>query len=158
MVEAAVKTRDVMWDMPLGLEVLWYVLAAISVLVFLYGVARPVAKYRRGRTESFPPLSELPRRTWTATKIVYSHASIKRRDPGVGWSHRGIFYGWVALAIGTVIVGLDHDVTAPIFGFHFFTGDFYLGFKVVLNALGFALIVGLAFMMVRRGIIRPAEL
>jgi Fe-S oxidoreductase len=158
MSEAAVKTRDVMWDMPLGLEVFWYLLAGISILVFLYGVARPLAKYRRGRAEGLPSRSELPSRVWIATKTLYSHASIKRHDPSVGWAHRGIFYGWIALAIGTVIVALDHDVIGPIFGFHFFTGDFYLGFKAVLNTLGVALIAGLAFMMIRRGILRPAKL
>ena len=45
----AEKTRPVLWHMSTGLEVLWYALAVLSVLVFAYGLARPVAKYRRGR-------------------------------------------------------------------------------------------------------------
>lgn len=152
------KTREVMWDMPLGLQALWYLLVGVSILVFLYGVARPVAKYRRGRSEGLPQASELPRRIWAATKTLYSHASIKRRDSLAGWAHRGIFYGWVVLAIGTVIVALDHDVASPIFGFHFLHGDFYLGFKAALNVLGFALIAGLLLMMMRRAFLRPAKL
>jgi Fe-S oxidoreductase/nitrate reductase gamma subunit len=155
---AAEKSRPVMWDMPTGLQVLWYALAAVSVLVFLYGVARPVLRYRRGQRAGLPPVSELPARAWSATKTLYSHASIERRDAYAGWAHRGIFYGWVALAIGTVIVLVDHDVTGPLFGFHFFKGNFYLGYKAVLNALGLALIVGLLLMMVRRGFLRPAKL
>src|SRR6476620_2168552 len=111
-----------MWDMPVGLQVLWYLLVGVSILVFLYGLARPVAKYRRGRAEGLPPAAELPRRFWVATKTLYSHASIRRRDSYSGWAHRGIFYGWVVLAIGTVIVALDHDVTSPIFGFRFLKG------------------------------------
>ena len=50
LVAAAEKTREVFWHFPAWLEVLWYVLAVSSVLVFAYGVARPVAKYRRGTT------------------------------------------------------------------------------------------------------------
>jgi Fe-S oxidoreductase len=155
---AAVKSRPVLWDTPLGLELLWYALAGISVLVFLYGLARPIAKYRRAAYGGMPPLSQLPRRTWRATVTLFSHASIKRRDPYVGWAHRGIFYGWVALAVGTVIVAVDHDIASPIFGVHFFKGNFYLAYKAVLNALGTALILGLLLMMVRRALIRPPKL
>lgn len=107
VIAVAEKSRPVLWDTPLGLQILWYLIAAASVVVFAYGLARPVAKYRQGGNVGLPSRSELPRRVWDATKTLYSHASIKRRDPYVGWAHRGIFYGWVTLAIGTVIVGLD---------------------------------------------------
>ena len=46
---AATKSRPVFWDFTTPLKVLWYVLAILSVLVFAYGVARPIAKWRRGR-------------------------------------------------------------------------------------------------------------
>ena len=155
---AAEKSRPVMWDIPTGLQVLWYALVAASVVVFAYGVARPVLRYRRGQRAGLPPAAELPERLWGATKTLYSHASIRRRDAYAGWAHRGIFYGWVALAIGTVIVLADHDVAGPILGFHFFKGNFYLGYKAVLNALGFALIAGVLMMMVRRAFLRPTKL
>src|SRR6185312_1894656 len=41
MLFAAEKTRPVLWHMSTGLEVLWYFLAVVSVLVFAYGVWRP---------------------------------------------------------------------------------------------------------------------
>jgi hypothetical protein len=153
-----VKTRDVFWDFEPALEVLWYVLAGISVLIFAYGVARPLAKYRVGRGGYVPPPSELPGRIRDALRILFSHASIKRRDPYVGWAHRGIFYGFLVLFIGTVILGINTDITEPIFGWRFFKGDFYLGYSIVLDVLGLALLAGLVLMMVRRGIIRPRKL
>ena len=152
------KTRDVFWDFEPALEVLWYVLAGISVLIFAYGVARPLAKYRVGRGGYVPPPSELPGRIRDALRILFSHASIKRRDPYVGWAHRGIFYGFLVLFIGTVILGINTDITEPIFGWRFFKGDFYLGYSIVLDVLGLALLAGLVLMMVRRGIIRPRKL
>jgi Fe-S oxidoreductase/nitrate reductase gamma subunit len=153
-----VKTRDVFWDFEPALEVLWYVLAGISVLVFAYGVARPLAKYRVGRGGYVPPRSELPGRIRDALRILFGHASIKRRDPYVGWAHRGIFYGFLVLFIGTVILGINTDITEPIFGWRFFEGDFYLGYSIVLDVLGLALLAGLVLMMVRRGITRPRKL
>jgi Fe-S oxidoreductase/nitrate reductase gamma subunit len=155
---ASVKSRPILWHMPAGLEVLWYGLAGLSIVVFLYGVARPLLRYRGARREGLPPISELPGRVWAATRTAYSHASIARRDAYAGWAHRGIFYGWVALALGTVIVGLSHDIAEPIFGAGFYEGDFYLACKAVLNLLGTVLIAGLLAMMVRRAILRPSKL
>src|SRR5882757_1936570 len=155
---ASEKSRPILWQMPLGLEVLWYLLAAISVGVFLYGVARPLLRYRGHNRDGLPPLPELPGRFWTGTKTLYSHASIGRRSAAVGWAHRGIFYGWVTLAIGTVIVALSNDLFEPIFGTQFYKGNFYLGVKALLNLLGTALIAGLLAMMIRRALVRPARL
>jgi Fe-S oxidoreductase/nitrate reductase gamma subunit len=155
---ASTKSRPILWDMPLGLEVLWYTLAAISVAVFLYGVGRPLLRYRRASRDGLPPSRELPRRAWDATRTLYAHAQISRRDAYAGWAHRGIFYGWVALAIGTVIVGLSNDVFKPLFGEQFYKGDFYLACKALLNLLGTALIAGLLAMMARRAILRPGKL
>ena len=152
------KTRDVFWDFEPALEVLWYVLAGISVLVFAYGVARPLAKYRIGRGGHVPPRSELPGRIRDALRILFSHVSIKRRDPYVGWAHLGIFYGFLVLFIGTVILGINTDITEPLFGWRFFKGDFYLGYSIVLDVLGLALLAGLVLVMIRRGITRPRKL
>jgi Fe-S oxidoreductase len=154
----AVKSRPILWHMPVGLQVLWYTLAGVSVLVFAYGLAAPLLRYRSASRAGLPPVRELPGRFWRATRTLYSHAAIARRDRYAGWAHRGIFYGWVALAIGTVIVGLSHDIAQPLFGGGFYDGDFYLACKAILNALGTALIAGLLAMMVRRAILRPAKL
>jgi Fe-S oxidoreductase len=155
---AADKTREVFWHLSTFLEILWYVLAIASVVVFAYGIAIPLAKYRRGHRAWLPPRSELRERFATATRTLLAHSSIKRRDPYVGWAHRGIFYGFVVLFIGTVILAINTDVTERIFGWRFFKGDFYLAYSIVLDVLGLALIAGLALMMVRRGVIRPRKL
>ena len=93
-----------------------------------------------------------------ALRILLSHVSIKRRDPYAGWAHRGIFYGFVVLFIGTVILGINTDFTEPVLGWRFFQGNFYLGYSIVLDVLGMALLAGLVLMMIRRGILRPRKL
>src|SRR5919198_3526846 len=120
LVLAAQKSREVLWDTPLALELLWYALAGISVLVFAYGIVRPLAKYRRGHRQGLPPVRELPRRFVTGTRTLFAHASIKRRDRYAGWAHRGIFYGFLVLFIGTVVLAINTDVTELIFGWRFF--------------------------------------
>ncbi len=152
------KSRPIFWDTPAGLEALWYVLAIVSVAVFLFGVGRPLLRYRRGNREGLPPRRELPGRIWVATKTLCSHASIGRRDAYVSWAHRGIFYGWMALLGGTIIVAVTHDLIEPIFGTNLYSGDFYLACKAILNLLGTALIAGLLAMMIRRGVRRPRRL
>jgi Fe-S oxidoreductase/nitrate reductase gamma subunit len=155
---AAIKTRTVFWGVTGALKALWYVLAVISVLVFLYGAVRPFAKYRRGRGGQWPPAAELPGRLWGALRIMLVHATLRRRDGLAGFGHVLIFYGWIVLFAGTVILGIDTDITRPIFGVNYFKGNFYLGYKEALNIFGTALVLGLVVMMVRRALIRPAKL
>ncbi len=157
---AAVKTRPVFWHFTVGLKVLWYVLAVASVVVFVYGVLRPVVKYRRGQGGPWPPVPwrELPRRLLGGGRLLVTHTTIGRRDHTAGLAHRAIFYGFVVLFAGTVVLGFDTDFTTPVFGYSYFHGNFYLIYKEILNLFGTALIAGVLVMMVRRAILRPPKL
>ncbi len=157
---AATETRPVFWHFATVLKVLWYLLAVASVAVFVYGVLRPIVKYRRGQGGAWPPCPwrELPPRLATGARLLFSHATIERRDRTAGWAHRGIFYGFLTLFAGTVILGFDTDFTSPVFGWDYFRGGFYLVYKEVLNLLGTALVAGVLVMMARRAIGRPAKL
>ncbi|MBV9164656.1 MAG: (Fe-S)-binding protein [Solirubrobacterales bacterium] len=160
LLQAAVKTRPVFWHLSVGLKIAWYALAVVSVLVFLYGVARPFYKWSRGRGGPWPPYPwrELPARLWRGLQSLLSHRTIARRDRLAGWAHRGIFYGWIVLFAGTVVLGFNTDFTKPVFGLDYFHGNFYLGYKEVLNVLGTVLIAGVLVMMFRRGVLRPRKL
>ena len=155
----AVASRPVFWDLTVGLRVLWYVLAVASVAVFAYGVARPFMRYRRGADGPWPPLpaAELPGRLWRAARQLVRGPRIGRRDRAAGGAHGLIFYGFVVLFIGTVVLGFDTDFTKPVFGWDYFHGGFYLGYKEALNVFGTALLVGVIFMMARRSR-HPAKL
>jgi Fe-S oxidoreductase/nitrate reductase gamma subunit len=157
---AATKTRPVFWHFAVWLKVLWYVLAVASVIVFVYGVVAPIVKYRRGHGGPWPPYPwrELPGRLATGARLLFSHRTIGRRDRTAGWAHRGIFYGFIVLFAGTVILGFDTDFTEPVFGWSYFHGNFYLIYKETLNVFGTALVLGVLVMMARRAIARPAKL
>ncbi|HEY3726025.1 MAG TPA: (Fe-S)-binding protein [Solirubrobacteraceae bacterium] len=157
---AATKTRPVFWHFVPWLKVIWYALAVASVIVFLYGVLRPIVKYRRGHGGPWPPCPwrELPGRLVTGARLLLSHSTIERRDHTAGGAHAAIFYGFIVLFAGTVILGFDTDFTSPVFGWSYFHGNFYLIYKEVLNVFGTLLILGVLVMMVRRAIVRPAKL
>ncbi len=156
----SVATRPVFWDFTVPLRVLWYVLAVASVAVFVYGCARPVMKWRRGRGGPWPPVPwrQWPGRLAGGLRLLGSHRTIARRDHAAGMAHRFIFYGFMTLFAGTVILGFDTDFLQPVFGVSYFHGWFYLAYKEVLNVLGTLFVIGLLVMMVRRAVIRPAKL
>ena len=95
-------------------EVLWYVLAVASVAVFAYGVARPLVEVPARAAGGLPPVRELPSRIAAAVATCSRTRSITRRDPFVGWAHRGIFYGFLTLFAGTVVLAINTDVTEPL--------------------------------------------
>jgi Fe-S oxidoreductase/nitrate reductase gamma subunit len=150
----------VFWHFTSGLRVLWYVLAVASVLLFLYGAARPLIKWRRGKGGPWPPYpwAEFPGRLACGLRLLLSHKSIGRRDAAAGWAHACIFYGFIVLFAGTVVLGFDTDFTSPLFGWDYFHGGFYLAYKEVLNLLGTALVAGVVVMMARRAVVRPRKL
>jgi Fe-S oxidoreductase len=156
---ASVATRPVFWDFTTPLRVLWYVLAITSVAVFVYGCWRPVMKWRRGHGGPWPPVPrrQLAGRLLEGLKLTASHRSIARRDHVAGMAHGFIFYGFITLFAGTVILGFDTDFLTPVFGVSYFHGYFYLGYKEVLNVLGALLVGGLLAMMLRRAL-RPVKL
>ena len=84
LLSAASETRPVFWHFVIWLRVLWYLLAGLSVLVFGYGLARPIAKYRRGAGERLPPKRELATRLLTGLRSLLAHRTIARRDRTAG--------------------------------------------------------------------------
>ena len=150
------ETRETFAGLETWQIVLWYVLIAISVAIFVFGVVRLVLKYRRGRTTE--RIASRIERAKRAARIVATHAWIRRRDPLAGLGHLLVFYGFVVLFIGTAILAFQDDFANPVLSFDFFHGWFYLGYSLFLDLFGAGLIVGLTIFAVKRGILRPFRL
>ena len=136
---------------------LWYALVVISTAIVFWGAGRLVLKYRRG-WRGGPALGQLLRGLGRATLSVFSHDKLRRRQRLAGTGHLLIFYGFLTLFIGTVILAFQDDFVRPLFGFVFWQGNFYLIYSLLLDVFGAALIVGVVVMAIMRGVQRPARL
>jgi Fe-S oxidoreductase/nitrate reductase gamma subunit len=136
---------------------LWYVLVFVSTAVLVWGIARLVLKYRHGWRRP-PSLAAVVRGLGRAAASVFSHDKLMRRQRFAGAGHLLIFYGFLTLFIGTVILAFQDDFARPILHFEFWRGDFYLIYSLFLDVFGAALIVGVLVMAVTRGVLRPARL
>ncbi|MHB1931349.1 MAG: heterodisulfide reductase-related iron-sulfur binding cluster, partial [Acidimicrobiales bacterium] len=150
-------SREVFQGLSRGEIVLWYGLIVVSTTVFVWGAAQLVLKYRRGRSERLGAPS-LGRRSADMLKVTLSHSRLQRRDHGAGMAHFLVFYGFLLLLAGTTILGIQTDFASPVFGWRFWQGGFYLGYKLVLDISGLMLVVGLVALAVRRGALKPPKL
>ena len=156
-------------------EIAFYVLATASIVVFGYGVWRRVQKYRRGRPAGrwatirsalfgrpFAGVRERGDRGSAA--VVATNVTIGRGSRAVGLAHFGVFWGFIVLFIGTVILTIDYDVVrlaGRLFTGHdvrFFHGWFYLIYSVILDTFALAAVLGLGYLIVRRWLFKPYRL
>ncbi len=156
-------------------EIVFYVLATASIVVFGYGVWRRVAKYRRGRSAGrwavirsalfgrpFAGVRERGDRGSAAA--VASNVTIGRGSRAVGVAHFGVFWGFIVLFIGTVILTIDYDVvrlgSRLVLGeeLRFFHGWFYLIYSVILDTFALAAVLGLGYLILRRWLRKPFRL
>ncbi|MGH2468790.1 MAG: (Fe-S)-binding protein [Chloroflexota bacterium] len=136
-----VPTRQVLFNVGLAGQVALYALMGPPVAILAYGLARRGAMWRRGKAE--PRRDQLGRRLWCAVSTSLLHQRIARRSNLYGGiMHLCLFWGFTVLLIGTIIVMIESDITVPLFGFDFYRGNFYLGYKVAMNLGGLALILG----------------
>jgi Fe-S oxidoreductase len=148
-------TREIFAHFPFWMQMVFYAVAGVTSLAFLYGFYRRVQKYRRGR--SVNRFDHLGQRLGRAMKSIAQNRTLFHRDTYAGLSHFLIFWGFTFLFIGTVIVAIDHDFLRFL-GFKILQGTFYLWFSVVLDIWGVLFLIGLVMMMVRRASFKLPQL
>ncbi|MHB8621515.1 MAG: heterodisulfide reductase-related iron-sulfur binding cluster [Chloroflexota bacterium] len=153
----AVPGREVFEGFAPWMEAIFYAATAVSLAICGFGIFLRWRKYARGRVQA--DLAGMWRGLGRAVADTGSQTTIGKRHAGVGFAHAGVFWGFIALFIGTSIITVDYDIVRNIDkALRFWRGDFYLGYKLSLNIMGAAFVVGLLALMVRRGVLRPAEL
>jgi Fe-S oxidoreductase/nitrate reductase gamma subunit len=142
-------TREIAWNVgELALAVM-YALVAVQVLFLVYGASMRYLAWRRG--QPFNPVGDVGPRLRRALGVVFLHRRILRKGYiYAGLMHLFIFYGFVVLFIGTIIVLLEADIVRPYFGTSFFHGTFYVVYKIVINFFGLLFIIGLLMAVWRR--------
>lgn len=147
--------RETFWNIPHWAEVGQYLLGLLTVLVFAYGVFRRVRRWRMGRPE---PRTDQPGARLLSVLVHAIGQARTVRDLYPGIMHLAIFWGMVALFMGTVLATVDWDVTRLFFGFQFLTGGVYVVYELILDLFGLLLLVGLGMAAYRRYVVRPPRL
>lgn len=152
---ASEKTRPVFWHFEPWLEVVWYLLAAVSIAVFALGIARPLHRYLQGqpRRHYRAAVARIPAVIW----VLVTQSLMRMRNRFVGIAHGAVFYGFLVLFAGTVILLISRDIAEP-FGLGFFKGNFYLVYSLVLDLFGLGLVAATIAFMVWRGLVKPPRI
>jgi len=143
-------TRPTFWQISDVGKAVFYYLAAVAILVLLYGVYERVRRYTRGSEDPFPRLDDLPGRVLSATRSIGSNRPLFDRDIVGGLMHAFIMWGFLTLLMATTILAIDMDGYQLVFGESFFVGDFYLSYSLVVDFMGLLFVVGLGIALWRR--------
>jgi nitrate reductase gamma subunit/ferredoxin len=151
--------REIYWNVGETLGSLTVYLSAIVALaVMTWGVLRDFARWRKGRPAA--RIENLPARASEFLTQVFGQKKVlKDRKPGV--MHALVFFGFLALFIGTDIIAIEEDFTIPLMGpdaGRILVGEFYKTYELVLDFMGLVFLAGLIWMAVRRYVVRPDRL
>ena len=136
-----IPTREILWNISGLGQVALYALLALPIGFIAYGLARRVRTWRIGRPEN--RFDHWGTRIRTAITQSILHGRIVRpQNLYGGIMHVFIFWGFIVLLIGTIIVMIEDDITVPLFDYSFYRGNFYLGYKLAMNLAGAMLIIG----------------
>src|SRR4030088_2870459 len=109
-------TRQIGWNVSEVAFAVMYALVAVQVLLLAYGGTRRYLMWRRGRPLA-SPVDRVGDRLRDSLAVVFLHRRLIR--PGYiysGLMHLFIFWGFVVLFIGTLIVLLEADIVRAYFG------------------------------------------
>ncbi|MBN1312817.1 MAG: (Fe-S)-binding protein [Anaerolineae bacterium] len=147
--------RETFWNIPHWAEIGQYILAVLTMVIFGYGVFRRIRRWRQGQPER--RTDQIGKRLMAVlTQAIGQFRTAQDIYPGI--MHLTIFWGMVALFLGTAITTIDWDMTHLIFDFQFLKGGIYVVYELLLDVLGLLLIVGLGMATYRRYVTRPARL
>src|SRR5215213_1489944 len=105
-------TREIAWNVGELAVAAMYVLVAVQALALFYGGTRRYLAWRRGRP--YGQITQVGARLRKTLAVAFLHQRLIR--PGyvyAGLMHLFIFWGFVVLFIGTIIVLIEADVARP---------------------------------------------
>src|SRR5512138_1655863 len=144
-------TRQIYWNVGHGAVAPMYLAAFAAAAVFGWGVWRRVQVYRLGA--ALPRLDAPGARLGRMARAVLGQSGVLR-NPVPGASHALLFWSFLLLLAGTLLVMAQADFTEPLLGITFLRGGFYRLFSIVLDLAGLVAMAGVAALLVRRVALR----
>lgn len=137
-------------------QVVFYVLSALAVIAFVYGVYLRVQRYTQGGEDWFNRLSVAADRIKEGSVTIASNQNQFDRDWFAGAMHAFVMTGFLVLFIATSILFIDEGVRE--IASSFWVGDFYLSYQFVVDAFGLLFVVGILMAMHRRYFVKSTRL
>ncbi len=149
---ASVPFRDTFWNVPAWAQVALYLAGVIVIAICAYGVWQRVRFWRQGLPED--RFDRVPARLALVARHALGQARVlSQAYPGV--MHATVFWGFLALFMGTALATIDWDITLPLFGYKLLKGSFYLFYETTLDLFGLFFVIGLGMAVWRRFVARP---
>jgi Fe-S oxidoreductase/nitrate reductase gamma subunit len=144
--------RDTFWNVPFWAQIALYVGGTLAIAIFVYGMVQRGRLWRAGLPED--RFDRMPERVRLVARHALGQArTLSQAYPGV--MHAIMFWGFLALFMGTVLATIDYDITLPLFGYKLLKGTFYLFYETVLDLFGLFFVIGLGMAVWRRFVVRP---
>jgi len=143
--------REVFGNVPDLVVAMFYILVATFVGISIGLFAMRAKNWERGSWEKRS--GEFKARLHRFRQGVTMRTVME--DPAAGVMHALIYYGFIVLFIGTVILEIDHLAPTSL---KFLHGTFYQWYSLVLDAAAVAFLAGVAWAAVRRYGAPPARI
>ena len=140
--------REVFGNIPDLVVAMFYVVVATFLCLSIGLFAQRARNWERGTWERRS--GDLKRRLHRFREGVSMRTVME--DPASGLMHALIYYGFIVLFIGTVILEIDHLLPVE---FKFLQGNFYRGYSLVLDAAAVLFLAGVLWAALRRYVARP---
>lgn len=148
-------TREIFWNVGSGVRIPVYLLGLIVIIIFIYGLVKHIRLWRIGKPEN--RVDKPFKRILSFLLFGLGHKRILK-EPYPGIMHLFLFWGFVVLFIGTVLIFFQEDFTKLLFNKIFLFGDFYLIFSFLLDLFGLLAIIGVLLAIFRRYVLKPPRL
>jgi Fe-S oxidoreductase/nitrate reductase gamma subunit len=145
-------TREIFWNIGHGTAVVMYLLALVTIGSVVRGFRQLRRVWRRGK--SLDRFDHPGRRFARFFSDTISQRKVSRVMDG-GLPHSMLFWAFLLLLVGTLLVMVQSDVLAPFFGMNLLSGDFYRVFSLVLDLAGLLALLAVGGLSARRFVIRP---
>jgi Fe-S oxidoreductase len=151
--------RQIYWNIGEAFgATLLYLMALVALAIMTWGVLRDIGRWRKGRPDM--RIAQIPARLIESLAQVFGQKRVlKDRRPGS--MHALIFFGFLALFIGTDVIAVEEDFTIPMMGpdaGRILVGWFYQSYELILDTMGLVFLAGLVWATWRRYQTKPDRL
>jgi len=146
--------REIFWNIPNLLKILFYLFSFFSFLIFLYGIHLHFKFWNKGRGNF-----KIDFKIGFKNFIKYSILQIKvLYEKFGGILHILMYLGFLLLFFGTFILTIQERITYPFFKIHFLKNFYFLIFEFIMDFAALLLIIGVIIAILRRYFIKPKRL